>query len=370
MPQTIALQTEVAKINLPRSIRQAEKEELGLESMRMSNEAEGLDLYEKGQKAGAVDQFRKRSMAGDPEADEALAGYPDMRKQAIDTFDGLDAKGYRETRKRVKAFGEAAKYVSSFPDGPEKQAAWEEKIDELADAGYIEPQDAERYKAGGPNDLMLHNAMSVEDWMKSHFKEMDSERKAEIERYKADKKSETDLGKASLKVEEAKIKAAEDDETDEAKIADTESKIADRKHRQVMAEKRAERDAENVKSQIKARDAKASKDGGKTDRDDTKTRIDVEKLIIEHAKALNLDDPKFKEDYPEDHAEALRVQNAYATRMLKEFGFDAQGKRKAAAPGGKAQGGPPPLADRVVGQVYDSPNGKLEWTGKGWKKAE
>lgn len=31
--------------------------------------------------------------------------------------------------------------------------------------------------------------------------------------------------------------------------------------------------------------------------------------------------------------------------------------------------GPPPVADRVVGKVYASPKGDVEWTGSGWKPA-
>lgn len=32
-------------------------------------------------------------------------------------------------------------------------------------------------------------------------------------------------------------------------------------------------------------------------------------------------------------------------------------------------GGPPPVAERVVGKVYASPRGDVEWTGSGWKPA-
>lgn len=379
MPQTIALNPTVAQFNVPKLMQDAQGRELSLEAARMNNEGRSVDLYEKKQKAGALDSYRKKAKAKDTNAADELAGYPDIQKQVMTMFDGATPEEYHDNMKRVKAFGDAARYVESFEDGtPEKQAAWEEKLDELGSGGFLPPEQIEEFKAAGPNDLMLNNALDVHDWVKEHYKTLHDDRRKEIETYKADLRSKTELGKAKIKgdtdLEKAALKEEGDAAADEVKARDTESKIADRKHRQTMAESRATRDAANVKSQIAARDAKAAKDGGKTDRDDTKTRIDVERLINDHFKGLNLDDPKFKEDYPDDYEEAVKIQDAYSTRMLKEFGFDKGGKRTpaktASSPAQAKTAGPPPLAERVVGQVYESPNGPVTWTGKGWTPAK
>lgn len=117
-----------------------------------------------------------------------------------------------------------------------------------------------------------------------------------------------------------------------------------------------------------------------------KARQDVERAALklkqwkvdpsdtsDFAKRLNLSATltalnKTIEDVSTDPATVEKAKAARASIIEQMATITSGGNGAAAATGG---GVLPPLADRVVGQIYDTPKGKMEWLGGGkWRAAK
>lgn len=86
---------------------------------------------------------------------------------------------------------------------------------------------------------------------------------------------------------------------------------------------------------------------GKADRNDAKLRVDVEKLKLDKAKSLGLDDPMFKLTDPAGYDAALRELETYNAGIMSQIGFG--GPQDTRAPMPKAQ--PQPKAETAPASV-------------------
>ena len=333
----------------------------------------------------ALGDYRTAAEAGDPNAADAFNGQPEHMKKLADAFGGMSPEEYMTAKEHGLAFGKAAQIVMSFPDGSkEQQKAWDQQTGELYKNGFIDKNQHDLMVSSGPNKEMLNEAMSVGEFVASHSGPKADVANARIKDIGIDNARADKIGTAKIEAKSA------DTEADNARAdLDTASKIAAREKRQVTLEdinaariariqaqtendktkadaKAAdtkvdnERADKNVNSQITARETKAGKgkDGAKglTPSQVITATDKVERLIATYAKEGTL------------NADQLAAKEA---ELRVKFGLPAIDQTQAQPipkpmPGGNTSDVPPAMADRVQGQVYDTPKGPLIWTGTGW----
>lgn len=172
MSQTIALQAKSPQISLAEvmdNVQRTRTNELKINSMERDEELDTITTRQKIDEANAVDRYRVRAGAKDPDALEALNAYPEMQQKLFDQLDGLSPHDRMQAKKRARAFGEAARGVMRFGEGtPEQIQAWSEKIDGLKAGGWLDAKTADALKKQKPNKALLNEALMVDEFVSQY----------------------------------------------------------------------------------------------------------------------------------------------------------------------------------------------------------
>ena len=361
MSQTIALHAKAPQISLAdvmQEVQRSRENDLKLQGMERDNQ---LDAITKGQQideANALGRYRTRQGAKDPAAIEELDAYPEQQKKLYEAFDGMSPQQYMDAGKKANAFGAAARRVSAFAEGSPQQAqVWAEEIDRLAKDGYIDPKSAEQWKAQGPNMAIINEALTIGDWVKG-YKGKNALEQARIEEIKgrtknAEKKTEGQLDR--YRTQNDKDAFSIEDKGIDNERAD---KDLERKNRQG-----------DERNAIAARKKQGLADSGMTESEYGRRINNVQKIIEKRREEEGLDDAQVLALERE-----LRKKYRIPVSEPSISGLDEAGGKGAAAGNKKdmytdPKALPPPMTERVPGRVYPSPNGPLEWTENGWRKA-
>lgn len=171
MAQTIAIQAQYHPIDLAGSVakaQQAHANDFKLQNAPLETELERMKLNDEIGQQSAMSNFRSAAANGDPaSALDTLDAYPEMQAQVDKAIGDMPAAERRNAVKRALAFGEAAKYVDSFPEGSqERQQAWDSTLDVLRSEGYLDQNYYDAARKSGPNKLLLNQAVQTSDYIK------------------------------------------------------------------------------------------------------------------------------------------------------------------------------------------------------------
>jgi len=188
MSQLLAMQVRPPQIDLP-GIAAAAARTKGLQAQ---SQLSGLQLRDEQGRSNAVQGYREGLKSGDPDASQALTGYPELEAQFQEAFDSIeDAKEKKKAAKRAKAIGEAARELSYVPQGPQRQEAAEIVLGRLMKDGTISEEMADQARQTGVTDLFLSQYLSLDQWVQQQFPDEDvalkrQKTKAEISKLEAE----------------------------------------------------------------------------------------------------------------------------------------------------------------------------------------
>lgn len=331
-----------------------------------------------------LSNYRARAMGGDKDAIDSLKGQPDAYAKVTEAFDAMTPDEWLEAQRTATAFGEAARRVSSFKAGSrEQRQAWDEELGKLFKDGFIDKASHDQWVAQGPNDEIINEALDVGDFVKSRYDGI-HRKGAALERARIedigtdntrdDRKLDAAIVQGDTKADAAtqnansleayrtgKLKADITDDT-----ADNNRDTADDQ----ADNNRADRDLTRKIAEGKAKGSKgATTQGGEDDsglgENEYGRRIrDIQKIIETRRR---------KDGIGDDEALALERELRKKYRIPIDApsisGLDPAGGTGAGAGKKDDLGKPPAMKDRVIGKVYPSPKGPMEWTAQGWRPA-
>lgn len=167
-----------------------------LQNAPARSELEALKLQDEIGGQSALAGYRQAQTAGQPDAINKLNAYPQIQKQVYEAFDGMKPEEYIFAKKKAQAFGRAAQYVLSLQKGsPEQKQAWDESLNVLQQEGFIDDTQHKRMIQSGPSDLVLQQALTVDDYVKRYAGKNSKVNDAEYE----------DLKRAKIRAEIEKI---------------------------------------------------------------------------------------------------------------------------------------------------------------------
>lgn len=302
---------------------------------------------------GDLASYRSRVMADDPNALDALKGQPDKFKALVDAFDGMEPDEYAEAERYSTAMGEAARKISSFEAGsPEQQNSWDEELGKLYKGGFIAKTDHDHWVTQGPSPELINEAMEVDDFVKSGYKgknsRLEEARIREIDARIA--RGDDDLDRKNRKTDADIAKGEGDPELRKAKL--------DKLKAEIDKLNRANKDKTNSASYSAAR-SKAAEAILKMEGNASTVPVDATQEQVDASEALIAE-------------KAERILELYGVSGRSSIQNQDEGQTTAQPiPKPIANAGPPPIAERVVGQPYTNPSGKKAiWTGKGWQPVE
>lgn len=253
MAQNIALQVRTPQPDLAAITRAAQGANLA--DIKMQNEParselEALQLQDEigGQKA--LGGYREAVAAGDPNAIDKVAAYPKMQQDLYSAFDGMAPQEFMEAKKKARAFGKAAQHVKMFPDGsPEQEQAWGASAKVLKDAGYIDDKQYNMMIESGPSDLIIQQAMTVDQWVSQYAQKDKGDKSPEMKQLEIEK----------IRAEIEKInRTGADDETSKLKLDLLEAQIA-RINAQTESEKSGDKKTTAAEMAEKGRNMRAAR---------------------------------------------------------------------------------------------------------------
>jgi hypothetical protein len=187
----VALQAKAPQLDLSRieqAAQRAQANDYELQNAPARSELEALKLQDEIGGQSALAGYRDAQGAGDPQAIDKLKAYPKIQKDVYDAFDGMKPEEYMFAKKKARAFGRAAQYVLSLPkDSPEQKEAWDESLGVLRQQNYIDDTMYRRMIEAGPSDLVLQQAMTVDDYVKQYGGKNAKVNDAEYEGLRRDK---------------------------------------------------------------------------------------------------------------------------------------------------------------------------------------
>lgn len=184
--QVKAPQPDMAEIE--RAAQGANARDYELQNAPQRSELEALKLQDEIGGQSALAGYRKAQGEGDPDAMGKLDAYPKIQKEVYDAFDGMKPEEFMFAKKKARAFGRAAQYVLSLPkDSPERKEAWDESLKVLRQEQYIDDRQYQQMIQSGPSDLVLQQAMTVDDYVKSYGGKNSKTNDAEYEGLRRDK---------------------------------------------------------------------------------------------------------------------------------------------------------------------------------------
>lgn len=412
MSQTIALYAKAPQVSLADVMRDVQERELNkyrINEARRQDQLGEMDTRQRLDQGQALDRYRVRAKDNDPKAIEELDAYPEMAKKLHEALDGMSPEQYREATVKAQAFAQAAKRVSSFPEGSaEQEEAWQVEINKLYTAGLIDEQYRDLWIQSGPNTEIINEALDVGKWTEIYVGKTATDRaRAEqigvranndtrltdarigtektraglnegrvedigIDNERADRKTDATIEQGDRRVGVAEQNAesldnyrtnnltrqqkkdewnVEDDKADNVRAdRDTDSKIATR----------------GTKGAAKTPDGKPVGEGGSDlSANEYGRRIRNIEAIIERRREKEF----LSDDQVRQLERDLRRKYRIPDQIPSISGLDPAGGKGAGAGGKENFSKPPAMSDRVIGKVYMTPKGPMEWTEYGWRPA-
>ena len=184
--QARAPQPDIAAIE--RAAQGARARDFELQNAPQRSALEALKLQDEIGGQSALAGYRKAKLAGEPDALDKLGAYPKIQKDMYDAFDGMEPEEFIYAKKKSRAFGRAAQYVLSLQKGsPEQKQAWDEALQVLREEGFIDDRQYKGLVQSGPSDLILQQALTVDDYLKEYAGRNSKTNDLEYERLKREK---------------------------------------------------------------------------------------------------------------------------------------------------------------------------------------
>jgi hypothetical protein len=188
--QARAPQPDLATIE--RAAQGANARDFELRNAPQRSELEALKLQDEIGGQSALAGYRKQQVAGDPNALDTLKGYPKVQKDMYEVFDGMKPEEYMFAKKKARLITRAAQYVQSIDDKTPagKQAkieAWNDSLKVLREEQAIDDRQYKQMIAAGPSDLIIQQALTVDDFVKQYTGKNSKVDEAEILALRKDK---------------------------------------------------------------------------------------------------------------------------------------------------------------------------------------
>jgi hypothetical protein len=196
-----------ANINLAALEQQAQgarQREHGLATMESKVALENKRNSNALAKESSLEDYRIKAEADDPTALDELKGFPDEYKKIAEVFDGMDPEDWLESKQRATVFGEAARKVSSVPEGPARQKIWDATMGELMAGGHIDKTQHDAMVSGGPSEDIINQALTTEQFVAAYSKRKSAPK-----------------GKETSELERARIKDIDADNTRQDRLANS-----------------------------------------------------------------------------------------------------------------------------------------------------
>lgn len=183
-------QPDMAEIE--RAAQGANARDYELQNAPQRSELEALKLQDEIGGQSALAGYRKAQGEGDPDAMGKLDAYPKIQKEVYDAFDGMKPEEFMFAKKKATAFSRAAQYVLSIddttPEGKQaKMKAWNESLRVLREDEFISDDQYRQMIQSGPSDLVLQQALTVDDYVRKYGGKNSKTNDAEYEGLRRDK---------------------------------------------------------------------------------------------------------------------------------------------------------------------------------------
>lgn len=125
-----------------------------------SNALGAMQLEETQGEMSALGNYRKQAAAGDPNAPQALAGYPELQLKMRTALDGMKKADQDEMIAEAQMMAHAAQSWASLPVGsPERQQAHDDQIDGLLQNGVIDDATHDKLYGQPPSKDMTNQLL-------------------------------------------------------------------------------------------------------------------------------------------------------------------------------------------------------------------
>lgn len=150
-----------------------------IKSAESSNALHQMQLEQFQTNQNALKDYNARMNAGDPEADKALAGAPDMLHKVTQIKSIQTDEARKHALWSATENADGARRVAALQPGPERDQAWNAELDRALKEKRITPETYKNSYGKPVNELMLQNAirmgLSVEQYVK--LQQSDEDRK-------------------------------------------------------------------------------------------------------------------------------------------------------------------------------------------------
>jgi hypothetical protein len=171
--QTIALTGKHHDVDYPGLVADAQRakaNDFKLQNAPLAAEVERMGLTDDLGKARSLEAYRGAAAEDGPvNALGTMDAYPELQTKLYDALDGMTFEDRQNAKVRTEAFGNAAKYVMSFPDGsPEQEQAWTTSLKVLLDEGFLDEEHFNAAVSSGPNKMLMNEALTASEFIKQY----------------------------------------------------------------------------------------------------------------------------------------------------------------------------------------------------------
>jgi hypothetical protein len=171
--QTIALTGKHHDVDYPGLVADAQRakaNDFKLQNAPLAAEVERMGLTDDLGKARSLEAYRGAAAEDGPiNAMGTMDAYPELQTKLYDALDGMTFEERQNAKIRTEAFGNAAKYVMSFPDGsPEQEQAWTTSLKVLLDEGFLDEEHFNAAVSSGPNKMLINEALTASEAIKQY----------------------------------------------------------------------------------------------------------------------------------------------------------------------------------------------------------
>lgn len=137
-----------------------ERERFGLQKQQFQSTlaAQQAAQREKQAQKNALAEYVKAQGAGDENALNKLAAYPDIQSKVLAVRNQMDENSRAKFDQSMTRNARRAQFVAGL-QGEEKNQAWQSVLKEAVDSGDITPEMYQQYSSTPPNDLLLNNVI-------------------------------------------------------------------------------------------------------------------------------------------------------------------------------------------------------------------
>ena len=173
MPSALSFYVPPPRIDRDFDLGASLKRAQGLRQRGMVNDLAAMEMRDAERESSALGKYRMGLESDDPNAADALKGYPELQAQFFKAFQSMKPDEKKIAVKRTRAFATIAKNVDSETDPQRKIAVWNQGLSDLQQQGYISQDQAESQR-DRPSDFMINEALTAEDWLDRALRESEA----------------------------------------------------------------------------------------------------------------------------------------------------------------------------------------------------